>query len=318
MEDLQAAFYENDNHAGGHLSYSEFYITVSDIRVLNSNGVDISFTSHKVFVETAIHWRGEQETEIEISESYSFSLPANISDACEMLKARIAHLFTVAKEKSIAVPTPKVEDINILLTGECLATFFNYYSNRSNAGMIYQQMSTYEAGVQVQGKNPETCDRITLILDPTMEGSSFSRPWDEHGLPLTSHTIIQGGKLLKIWGDTRFSSYLNIPATGNISNVCVTGGTATQAELRRGPYLELVSFSDFQTNPITGDFGSEIRLGFYHDGEKTVPVTGGSISGNMAAVHDTMRMSKEERQYNHYRGPATICIRGASISGVIS
>ncbi|MCL2193310.1 MAG: modulator protein, partial [Treponema sp.] len=69
-------------------------------------------------------------------------------------------------------------------------------------------------------------------------------------------------------------------------------------------------------DPVTGDFGSEIRLGFYYDGEKTVPVTGGSISGNMPAIQDTLRMSVKERQYNYYRGPETICIRGASISGV--
>ena len=168
----------------------------------------------------------------------------------------------------------------------------------------------------MQGAVDIPCDRITLTLDPAMEYSSHSCPYDEHGLPLESHTIIRDGKLLKFWGDTRFSSYLNITPTGNIANFRVTGGTATGEELRRDPYLELVSFSDFQVDSVTGNFGSEIRLGFYFDGEKTVPVTGGSISGNMAAVQDTLRMSEEERQYNHFRGPATACICGASISGV--
>jgi predicted Zn-dependent protease len=96
----------------------------------------------------------------------------------------------------------------------------------------------------------------------------------------------------------------------------ITGGTASTKDLRDTPYLELVSFSDFQVDPVTGDFGSEIRLGFYFDGEKTIPVTGGSISGNMAKINETMRMSIENRQYNNYHGPATICIRDASISSV--
>ena len=317
LEDLQAAFYFGDCHDGGHLSYSEFFITHNEERILNSNGVDVSFTTYNAFVETAVHWRGQQEKEIEILESYQTSLPlalpSDTSAACDMLKDKVARLFAVAEKKSIARPTPQVGDINILLTGECLAEFFDYYRTCANAQMIYQKLSTFKEGTMVQGTG---CDRLTLTLEPKLEGSSYGRPYDEHGLPLDSHVIIQDGKLLKYWGSTRFSSYLNIPPTGNIWNFCVTGGTATGEDLRRDPYLELVSFSDFQTDPVTGDFGSEIRLGFYYDGEKTVPVTGGSISGNMAAVQDTLRMSVEERQYNYYRGPETICIRGASISGV--
>jgi len=86
--------------------------------------------------------------------------------------------------------------------------------------------------------------------------------------------------------------------------------------LRKEPYLELVSFSDFQVDSITGDFGSEIRLGYYFDGKTTVPVTGGSISGNMAKVQGGLKMSSQTRQYNSYHGPATVCMRGVSISGV--
>ena len=39
-------------------------------------------------------------------------------------------------------------------------------------------------------------------------------------------------------------------------------------------------------------------------------------TGNMARVLDLMRMPSGEKQYNGYRGPATISIRGASISGI--
>jgi len=319
MADLQAAFYSGDCRDAGHLSYSEFFITRNEKRILNSRGVDLSYTTYNIFVETAVHWQSQQGKEIEILESYQTSLPmvppSDTAAVCGMLKDRVAHLFAVAEKKSLARPTPQVGDINILLTGECLAEFFCYYHSCADAQMVYQQLSTFKEGAMVQGAGDTPCDRLSLTLEPKLEGSSHSSPYDEYGLPLDSHTIIRDGKLLKYWGDTRFSSYLDIDPTGNILNFHVTGGTATGEDLRREPYLELVSFSDFQMDPVTGDFGSEIRLGFYFDGETTVPVTGGSISGNMAMVQDSLRMSVEERQYNHYRGPATICIRGASISG---
>jgi len=311
---LQAAFYASDNHSQGNISYSEFFITRRDMRIINSSGVDVCYTKHSAFIETAVHWRADAG-EIEISESYRFSLDMGIDVAAKMLKERVAELFATASKKAIAGPTPTVSDINILLSGECLSTFFSYYQSSANARLVYQQLSTFKEGTEVQGGGKS--DRVTLVLDPHMKGSLNSRPYDENGLHLESHTIIKDGKLLKYSGDTRFASYLGIKPTGNIYTMHISGGTATSADLRQEPHLELVSFSDFQVNPITGDFGSEIRLGFYYDGKTTVPITGGSISGNMAKVHDSLRMSVEEKQYNDYLGPAAICIRGASISGVV-
>jgi len=312
--DLESAFYTNDNHQDGNISYSEFFITRKSTRILNSNGVDVKFTDFGVFIETAVHWRDGRGKEIEISEAYRFSLPIDTKSVCEMLNTRVAHLFTVAKQKVAAAPTPQIgSDTNILLTGECLSVFFDYYHSCSGAAMIYQELSTFKEGENLQ--NGENCDSVALTLLPEMEGSSHSRPYDDNGFPLSDHEIIKDGKLIKFWGNNRFSSYLGIPPTGYIDNMYVAGGTATDDDLRQKPYLELVSFSDFQMDVITGDFGSEIRLGFYFDGEKTVPVTGGSISGNIAAVRDNMRMSREERQYNNYKGPATICIRDVIIGG---
>ena len=315
LRELKDAFYLNDCHENGRLSYGEFFISMKKTRILNSSGVDVSYSTNTAFVETAVHWRNEGGSEIEITDSFNFSLAADTRPACELIENRIAQLFAVAKEKSSAKPTPAVADTNILLTGDCLVEFFDYYRYASHAQFIFQHLSTYKEGQQVQGVAGGEGDRLRLTLEPMMEGSPHSRPYDDDGLPVKSHVIIDDGKLLKYCGDTRFSSYVGVEPTGGIRNIHISGGTASTDDLRREPYLELISFSSFQVHPITGDIVSEIRLGFYFDGEKTVPVTGGSISGNISRVHDTMRMSAEERQYGYYRGPATVCIRGASISG---
>ncbi|MCL2528407.1 MAG: metallopeptidase TldD-related protein [Defluviitaleaceae bacterium] len=313
LADLQAALFASDNQVQGHLSYSEFFVTQNNVRIINSNGVDVNYTTHSAFIETAVHYPTPGGGEIEISEAFRFSLD---STAADMLKNRIANLFITAAKKAEAKPTPAVGDINILLSGECLSTFFSYYHSCANAQLVYQQLSTFKENTEVQGSS--TSDRISMILDPGMKGSSHSLPYDDHGQPLQSHEIIKDGKLLKYWGDTRFASYLGIEPTGRITNINVTGGTATTDDLRKEPYLELVSFSDFQADSITGDFGSEIRLGFYFDGRTIIPVTGGSISGNIANVHKGLRMSQSLTQYNNYRGPATICIKGVTISGAAS
>lgn len=309
---LQEAFYANDCHKQGHLSYSEFFITRNDMRILNSIGVDVSYTTHRAYIETAVHWQRPDATEIEVSELFRFGL--DMENAAEFLKERVAKLFETSKDKSAAQPTPSISDIPVLLSGECLPTFFGYYRNRANAQYVYQQLSTYKEGDIVQNGDG---DKITLTLEALIPGSPNSSPYDHQGLPLQSCKVIDNGQVVKIWGDTRFAYYLGTKPTGNLSNMRVTGGTADAEELRRTPHLHLISFSAFQTNPITGDFGSEIRLGYYFDGEKTVPITGGSISGNMEKVSGSLRMTKAERQHGGFIGPALISITGASISGVV-
>jgi len=316
LQALQTAFYANDTHKQGHLSYSEFFITRDDVRIINSNGVDVRYTTHRAYIETAVHWRDTpQAKEIEVSEMLRFGL--DMEQAADWLQTRVAELFAASKDKAVATGTPGVDDVPVLLSGECLRTFFDYFCERAHVQNIYQQLSTYKVGDTVQGgENATPCDRITLTIDPLLAGSPTALPYDRQGFPMQPHQIIKDGVLMKLWGDTRFAHYLGVAPSGNAQNFRVTGGTATMDELKKAPHLHLVSFSDFQCDAVTGDFGSEIRLGYYFDGEKTTPVTGGSISGNMEKIAHTLRMTREELTLGQFRGPKMIQITGASISGV--
>ena len=79
-------------------------------------------------------------------------------------------------------------------------------------------------------------------------------------------------------------------------------------------FLELLVFSDFEVNPLTGDFSGEIRLGRYFDGEKTIPVSGGHITGNIENIHNNMFLSKKLQQNNNFIGPKTIQLFNINIS----
>lgn len=306
LERLSAAVFAEDRHDKGYLSATEFYVSKTDVRTVNSLGVDISYTRYAVMAEACVNWADGKE--IEITESYTLA-------GCDTagLGNRVKKLFEVAAKKPSAAMTPVVTDTNILLTGECLSDFFRYYAINANAGNIYNRISTYKAGDDIQGNI--TGDSLNITLDPFLSGSSASRAYDADGFPLKKVELIKDGKLMCLCGDVRHSSYLNIPPTGSIRNLVVGGGSMSVEDMKKQPYLELVSFSGFGVDPITGDFASEIRLGFYYDGKTTVPVTGGSISGNIKKVHSQMRLSKETVQYNDYKGPATICLRNVSIAG---
>ncbi len=111
----------------------------------------------------------------------------------------------------------------------------------------------------------------------------MSRYIDGDGVKLHERELIKDGVLLRYHGDSRHSQYLGVNPTGVIGNVSVAGGSQVFAQFKEDPYLEIRYFSDFQMDEWTGDFGGEVRLAIYHDGEKKIPVTGGSIVGNIQA-----------------------------------
>jgi len=86
-------------------------------------------------------------------------------------------------------------------------------------------------------------------------------------------------------------------------------------ELHAQPYLEPVMFSDFRLDPVTGDFGAEVRLAYYFDGTTLIPVTGGSVSGSLRDMRTTMRRSQETAIVTCSSCPIAVRLEGALISG---
>ena len=76
-----------------------------------------------------------------------------------------------------------------------------------------------------------------------------------------------------------------------------------------------MEFSDFQVDSVTGDIFGEIRLAYLHDGDKTIPVSGGSISGSMNDFAGNMLMSEKSVQYNSMSIPALTLLHGVTVTG---
>ena len=146
------------------------------------------------------------------------------------------------------------------------------------------------------------------MTDSAAYGPEGARRWD--------FDVIENGIARQSFGSRQFSQYLGLERSCIPGNYAVSGGSQDAAALRSGPYLEVVEFSDFQVHPMSGDIAGEIRLGYWHDGEKTIPVSGGSVTGSMLTLAKTMRMSREQRQYNNLLIPAVTALSGVTIAGV--
>lgn len=306
--DIVDAAFKADHYNNGRLNSAELFVNRENIRIINSNGVDISYKNSSVNLEFVAEWKKDSSS----VEQYRFLAFSRFN--ADKVTGEVDKYLNMSRERAEAQPTPSVKNIPILLTGSPVKTFFSYYYSQVNAEYIYNHFSTAKQGENIQGDSIKG-DSVTMSLIPLLEGSTKSSPYDEDGCPLSEVTIIKGGKVEKLWGDVRHSYYLGIEPTGNIGNFKVEPGTKSIEEMKSQPYLELLSFSDFQMDDTTGDFAGEIRLGRYFDGTKTYPVTGGSISGNIRQVQENMYFSKETDQENNFLGPKAIQLFNASLAG---
>ena len=69
------------------------------------------------------------------------------------------------------------------------------------------------------------------------------------------------------------------------------------------PHVEVIDFSWFTPDEITGDFSSEIRLGYLVEGDRRTPFKGGALVGNVLDALANARWSAETGFFGDYQGP---------------
>ena len=291
---------------------NSYEIFVSDVihRLITSTGIDETEHYPSSMIEVVVNARRDGH-EIELYRNYE-------SGSCDAagLKRDLIKTMNYGRDRLIAEPTPVNGKIDVLFSTENACQIYNYFSERMNAALVYRQMSDYEIGKPIC--DGITGDKVTVKALRELVNSSENHAFDEEGAVIRDTVMIEDGVAKQFVGGRMFSCYLGLENSFNPTNIEVTGGTRTEQELRSGKYLEAVEFSDFQVDEITGDIFGEIRLAYLHDGEKTTPVTGGSISGSMNDFVGSMLMSKNSAQYNKMKIPALTLLRNVTVTGAES
>ena len=305
--------YEENNQFEAFINSTEFFINKKEIQIINSKGLNISYDSYQCEIELITEANGANES-IEIYEVFNFS-----DYDQEYIKTSIVESLENASLRAQAVPMPKVENLPVILRGSSSKELWDYYSFCTSGAQIYEHLHNHKVGENIQGENIQgeniQGDKVSISRKPNIPNSTASRYYDGDGVYLREIQLLKNGIITSLLAGKRISDYLKIPCTGNVGNMVVEGGSYSEDELRKGPHLEIISFSDFQSDPMTGFFGGEFRLGIYFDGEKKTPVTLGSISGNIKKVQSQLYLSKELTKSNNFIGPKLIKINNISIAG---
>lgn len=308
IEDIVNAVFKADTHKEGWINSTEFFLYKKTIHIRNSNGVDASYEKYYGNIEVIPTWKSDKE-EVELYKMIEFG---NLD--LDYITNEVRDILLLAKLRSEAVNLPQGVKANILLSGEEVRQIINYFVSDLSYVAEYQHMSVSKIGESVQGEEIKG-DKLNVKLVPYLINSVRNAPVDRDGVVLKEIEVIKDGIALTRHGDYRFGYYLGeANPTGSYSNIKVECGSTSEKQLRKEPYIECLKFSGMQMDSFSGFFGGEVRLGIYFDGEKSYPVTGFSISGNIKVKRSELILSKEEISTSFgYEGPKYILVPGMDI-----
>jgi len=309
ISNLVNDLYSKENYIeGAFINSCEFFINEKHIRVVNSKGLDVEYDAYSGQIELVTESKSGVE-EVELFEVLDFS-----DYDSQWIKETVKETLLKTKLRAQAVPLKAIKDLPVILTGDAVRTFFDYFGAKTSSELVYQGISQVKIGDMIQSGDI-IGDKVSISLNPEVKNSTRSRYYDGDGLFLKEIQMIQDGKILRYLANKRFADYLNIEPTGGVTNIVVNAGSKSIEELTKNPHLKLLNFSDFQMEVITGNFGGEIRLGLYFDGKTSTPVTLGSLTGNATKVEQEMYFSKELQKLNGFIGPKIIKIKNVTIAG---
>ncbi len=285
----------------------EIFVNEYFIHIVNSQGVDVSFNSMDEEIEVIIN-SIDGDKEIELYHRVSFA-----NQPLQEITQGILDVFKYAKDRTKAVGTKKALNQRVLLTSLDNAQFFRYFLMKTRTSVVYSRGSQVKIGDKAQ--SGDNCDRISVELKAELPYSSKNLPYSNDGAKAKDSFIVKDGEYVAYWGDHIPAYYLGVKDASCANNYVVSGGSKTLEQLHQDPYLEIIQFSSFIMNPLTGTFGGEIRLAYYFDGNNKIAVTGGSITCNFADVLNDIRMSKETRQIDNCIVPVTIEIQNVAVAG---
>ena len=293
------ALFAPDIHEDAFINSAELFVTRSSCRILSSEGTDVSYTDASVKGEFVVQCKEPED--VEMHNIYEYDELNG-----EALSAKVAEALAFVRDRARAQKILKSGQYDLVLSGNQVAEVLSYYTTRSAAGMVYAGYSTWKSGEDVQGETDG--ERLALTL-------RAAEPYSAEGIPMADLALLENGALNAYHGPNRFCRDLGVKPTGLYKKFSCANGTAPFEELKQGPCLWAVTFSDFQMDEMSGHFGGEIRLAYLIEDGKATPVTGGSVNGSILEAQKDLTFSVERYQTARYDGPYAVRLKGVSVAG---
>lgn len=284
--------------------------------VINSNGLHATMEGTDVYLEMVVtSFIGEKEQEYLPSLRLRRLRDLDVKQLVEDY-TKIAHDVLISYR-------PNRFKGPVVLIKDALQDFFapsqtpNPMVTHCFARWKHMGISKYQLDEYITNR-PIIGDKITLTSNPLVPYNADAEAFDDDGVPAQQITLIKDGRFKEYLASKRYADYLGMKPTGPLGVIQVKPGSKSMAQLfsSKKVIYEIVAFSSFVPNDVSGDFTAEIRLGYMHDGEKRVPFKGGMLTGNIFDLMSNAYFSKETDKMPGYLGPKAIRFENGVVSGM--
>jgi PmbA protein len=185
----------------------------------------------------------------------------------------------------------------------------------ASAATKFSKLSRWEIGASVF-RGESDGDPLTVFANRLLPHGARANRFDDEGMPAQRVELIRDNRLRTFTAGQRYADYLGVAPTGDFGDLELPAGATLAAALLEEPYVEIVAFSWFYPDEITGDFSSEIRLGYLVEGGRRRPFKGGALVGNLLDALANARWSAETGFYGDYQGPEVARFGGLTVAGL--
>lgn len=290
------------------LCAAELFADHQRITVVNSSGFHDSYEATELFTEFVL-----------LAEDNHASVECH-----HMARARRLQELDMAAQVArnrqwvddrLRAELPPTGTYPVVFGEEALDTLFNTFTAHASGKSRYEGWSRLEEGKPLI--EPLQGEALHLTIDPTLPWRLGSRPFDIEGQANRATTLIDQGRFTQRTAEKRYADYLGIPATGSGGTVVVATGQRTLDDLLAdGPVIHAQRFSTFHPSLVTGSFSGELRTAYLHQPDGAViPLTKGSLSGNVWDAFANAHYSVEKTTRSGYQGPAGVRLEGITVAG---
>jgi PmbA protein len=310
MERIQACAAQNPEV---YLTAAECFGEIHGTHLVNSRGIDVEQESTEINIEVVLHsQRGDKDVE-----TFLELRRRRVADLG--IEEELARGIQQTLDQFAATNAPSWEG-PVILRGDVLATFIagdslqgGVLHTLGDAGAKYQKYSSWEIGKSVF-RSEVKGDPLTVWANRQIPYGIYSNRFDGEGLPAQRVQLIRNNELMAFSASQRYADYLGLPATGAFGGVELPAGSKTASALLDEPYVEIIQFSWFNPDPITGDFSTEIRFAYLVENGVGKPFRGGQLVGNFLEALADVRWSAETGMFGNYLGPHTARFNNLKIS----
>ncbi len=158
-----------------------------------------------------------------------------------------------------------------------------------------------------QGSKPFS-DKLTIVDDPLLARGMGSRHFDGEGIAAKPMTLIEQGEVKHIYVDTYYGRKLKMtPTTGSSSNVIITPGSKSLAELTSGisEGIYVTSWLGGNADNTTGEFSLGLRGHLIKNGKIAAPVDQMNVTGDLESLFKNLiAVGNDPWLYSSTRSPS--------------